>query len=599
MKNRSFTPPFSKNDVIKILRFFLKKKNAGFTLIEVLVGIFLFSIVFLGIFGAYELGLRVVGLSRNKIIATAIANQQIEMIRNLPYQSVGTKGGFPNGVLEVATTTIFNNIEYRIEIRVDYVVDPADGIAFPDDECPNDYKRVEIKVSWTGQFLGQVELSTDIAPKNLTQECATGGGVLSVSVFDAQGVMIPSPLIEIRDPETDQVLKSATPIQGQHYFSLATSTYKVIISKSGYSAARTYGTQEITTPENPHPSVLEDRLIEVSFSIDKISTFSVNTLSPRGSDNFSDSFSDESKISEKSNLVVSEGEANLATTTEGYLSSGYLISTDISPTDLAGWDELNFTDSEPLDTDLKYQIFYASGTDWFLIPNTDLPGNSIGFDVSLVDLSVLSTSTYSQLKIRGNFSANTTSTTPTLYSWQISWNTMTSFPIPNADFSLRGDKIIGTDANEEPVYKYSIATTSDFSGHKDIPNLEWDFYTFSIDPSTGLDLVDISPSPQPVNLSPDTTLPVNLYLDAENSLLLTVEDSETLKPIFAADVRLYNLGLGYDIIRSTNEKGQTIFIPLQSATYNLEVQGPGYLSTSTAVSITNDVIKIIKLERIE
>ena len=56
----------------------------GFTLVEVLVGTFLILIVFLGIFGAYQLGLRVVGQSRNQIVATAIANQEIENIRNLP-----------------------------------------------------------------------------------------------------------------------------------------------------------------------------------------------------------------------------------------------------------------------------------------------------------------------------------------------------------------------------------------------------------------------------------------------------------------------------------------------------------------------------------
>jgi type II secretory pathway component PulJ len=41
----------------------------GFTFIDVLVGIALMLIVFLGIFGAYQLGLKVVGQSKNKIMA--------------------------------------------------------------------------------------------------------------------------------------------------------------------------------------------------------------------------------------------------------------------------------------------------------------------------------------------------------------------------------------------------------------------------------------------------------------------------------------------------------------------------------------------------
>ena len=54
----------------------------GFTLIEVLVGSFLMLIVFLGIVGAYRLGIKLVSLSKNKVTATAIAGGQIEKIRN-------------------------------------------------------------------------------------------------------------------------------------------------------------------------------------------------------------------------------------------------------------------------------------------------------------------------------------------------------------------------------------------------------------------------------------------------------------------------------------------------------------------------------------
>jgi len=431
-------------------------KTKGFTFIDTLVGISLMLIVFLGIFGAYQLGIKVVGQSRNKITATAIANQKIEMIRNLPYGSVGVIGKFPAGVLKETTTTLINNIEYTIETRVDYVVDSADGIAAPEDDCPHDYKRVEVKVSWRGLFPGEVKLSTDIAPKNLVEECATGGGILSVSVFDAYGLMVSSPLIEVKDPVTDKTLKTATPKQGKHYFSLPPATYKVVVSKSGFSIDRSYGTDEVTTPKKPHPIVLEGQLTEVSFSIDKVSSFSVNTLSP--------------------------------------------------------------------------------------------------------------------------------------------WISSEAIPIPNATFNLRGAKIIGTDTDEKPVYKYSQDHTTDATGRINIPNLEWDNYTFSIDPATGLDLVDTVPSPQPISLFPNTTLSVILYLKAENSLLVTVRDVETLEPVFSAAVRLYNVGLGYDTTQHTNEKGQTYFIPLAVASYNLEIQASGYSSFAGTVSVSGDNTIMVELE---
>ena len=162
-----------------------------------------------------------------------------------------------------------------------------------------------------------------------------------------------------------------------------------------------------------------------------------------------------------------------------------------------------------------------------------------------------------------------------------------------------GIKLLGKIASEDPVYKYSTTTTTNSSGHKDIQNLEWDLYTFSIAPATGLNLINIQPSPQPVNLMPDANSSVKLYLGAQNSFLLTVQDVSNLEPIFSATVRMYNTGLGYDQTQYTNMKGQTYFIPLNNATYNLEISSSGYLSTSTTVSVSGDKTKIIKLEQEE
>lgn len=579
-----------------ILRF-----QKGLTLIDVLIGTALVLIMFLGVFGVFQLALKVIDQSSSRIDATAIANQQLEMVRNLPYKDIGVEGGFPEGVLPPSTTTVLNGREYTIENRVDFVIDSADGISAPDDDCPNDYKRVQVKVSWQGRFGGEVELSTDVAPSTLSEECGTTGGILSVSVFDAYGVMVPYPLIEVRNPDTDEVLKTATPENGQHYFALATSSYKIVVSKDGYSAESTYGTDEIATPAKPHPLVLENQTTEISFSIDQLSTFSVNTLSSWSSGYFSDAFNDSSKISELSDIQVRNGEVFLATTTGGYYSSsGYLVSTSTSPDNLLRWDEFSWTDYEPSNTDIFYQVYYASGSGWYIIPDTDLPGNSVGFDFPPVDLSGLNTTTYSSLKLKANFSTNDPATTSFLYDWQLSWITNATASIGNVTFSLRGSKIIGTNSDEEPVYKYSQTHTTDPQGHIDITDLEWDSYTFSIDPSSGLDLLRTDPSPQPISLPPDNAHEtVNLYLGADNSLLVTVENVDTLEPVFSATVRLRNSGLGYDASQYTNQEGKTLFIPLEGATYDLDVEAPGYSSTSTTVLVGGDTIKTVLIEQIE
>lgn len=437
------------------------KKN-GFTLINVLVGTFLMLIVFLGIFAAYQLGLRVVGQSKNKITATALANRELEKIRNLPYESIGVIGGFPEGILETTKVFTINNIDYTIETRVDYIVDSADGIASPDDECPNDYKKAEVKISWTGILEGETQFVTDITSETLAQECAERGGILLVSVFDAYGIAIPLPLIEIKNAETDETIKTATPIEGKHFFSLAPAVYKVVVSKQGFSTVQTYGIEEIATPERPHPLALEGELTENSFSIDKLSSLTIETRGTKG--------------------------------------AGYP-------------------------------------------------------------------------------------------------------PIHGVTFTLTGAKLIGTDSDENPVYKYSQNHATNGPGQIVISNLEWDSYSFLII-TPDLDLTGIESPPgieiePPIGLGPDTSQTVRLILEAENSLLVTVQNVDTGEPIFSASSRLYNSDLGYDNTQYTSEDGETYFIPLEPATYTIEVEAAGYSDFSGTILILGDETKVINLGQVE
>ncbi len=601
-----------KKSQISIRQLADKSQNYGFTLIEVLVGTFLILVVFLGIIGAYRLGVKLVALSKNKITATAIAVGQIEKIRNLSYDSIGTiEASLPyaNGILDYSTTTARNGVDFTIETQVKYISDEDDGTGAAD-ACNLDYKRAEVKISWASVFGGEVKFVTDIAPKNLVEElnsCAVQpAGILSVRVFDALGAMISSAFVEIFNPATgEKVTDVYTPSAGKADVPLATSTYKVVISKTGYSSERTYASGDvyngktIITPEKSHPIILENQLIQISFSIDNVSSFSVDTLSTWGTDNFSDSFFDESKISATSSAVIIGGEINLASTTEtGYASFGYAVSQTITPLNLDKWQEFSWNDfEEPATTTIKYQALYFNGLNWVTVPDATLAGNEGGFTNSPVSLTNLATTTYPELRIKANLSTSDASTTSAVYSWQVTWLTANATPIGNTTFNLQGAKIVGLDASEQSIYKYSVNHTTNSSGHKDISSLEWDSYTFSVAPETGLDLIGTDPSPQPIGLVPSVNQAVKLYLDSQNSLLVTVQNSETLAPVFSASVRLYKTG--YDKTQYTDEKGQTLFIPLTVGAYNLEVQAPAYSPYSGSISISGDNTKIINLEQIE
>jgi type II secretory pathway pseudopilin PulG len=561
----------------------------GFTLVEALIGVFLILVVFLGIFGAFQLGLKIVAQSKAKIGALSLANQRIEEIRNLPYNDVGTIGGIPPGVVAQQETVALNNIDYTIRTTIIYVDDPFDGTA-PDDPIPSDYKRAKVAVSWPSVIGGEVSLITDIAPKGI--ETTEGGGTLLITVLDSLGLPVSQAEVQVVNDQVDPQIDASYFTDDQGNLILAgaptsTEAYKITATKEGWSTDRTYGKEEVANPKKPHASVYEGKLTEIGFSIDKTSSFLVET---RAQESFDDQFNNSSKISEISNLVLEEGLVRLKTISS-YASSGYLVSQEISPPNLYNWDSLFFLDDEPEGTNINYQIYYATSTLWALVPDSDLPGNSSGLDDSPVDLSSLSISSYPKLKIRANFSTSDPSLTPFLDEWHLYYNTPL---IPNVNFHLQGEKTIGTDADDQPVYKYSKDHQSDSQGKLTIAALEWDSYDFSAT-STNIDLIRVNPE-NPIDLLPDTTESVGLYFSVENSLLVKVLDSLSLEPIFGANVRLFNQELGYDQDLPTDQNGNAYFLPLDSGNYNLEVSAPNYQDFSTNIFISGHSTKTIYLE---
>lgn len=585
--------------------FGIKKNNTrdGFTLVEALVGTALMVVVFMGVFAAYNLGLKVIGLSKNRITATAIANSRIETARNLSYELVGTLGAVlpeASGSLEKNTTQAMNNGVYSTETKVIYVADPADGTG-TGDNCDLDYKKVEVSVSWSGVFPGQVIVSTDIAPKNTVQEiqsCMTQpGGVLEVTVFDGAGIAVPSPLITVYDPETGNVVASVTPAIGKYSFPLVLGSYRVEVSKLGYSSARTYSTNEVAVPDSLNPSVLNGELTSMSLSIDYSASISVDGVSPTGQDSFADSFADQSLISQMNGIEVNSGSVQLSGTP--YSLSGSLVSDVIAPVDLVSWDNLVFDDSHPISTSAVYQLLYFDGVDWILIPDIDLTGNSVGFTTSPVSLAGLDKNDYPQIKVRGILSTTDGTVTPTIHSWQVLWTNSVGMGVANVNFHMQGEKTIGTDGAGDKVYKYSQDHALDGSGHINLDNIEADAYSFTVDPTSGLSLIGTDKDPQPVNVGAVATVPIKLFLRAQNALMITVQNDVTIVPVFSAAIRLYSPSLGYDKTQNTNVNGQTYFAPLQNGSYNLEIVSSGYDSYSGTVLVAGETSNVINIHQQE
>lgn len=581
----------------------IKSNNRGFTLVEALVGTTLMVIVFLGIFGAYRLGVKVITLSKNRVTATAIANSRVETIRNLSYSSLGTVGAvLPEaaGSLEPVETEILNNTVYTITTKVEYAVDEADGTGAAD-TCDLDYKKADIKVEWGGTHPGSVSISTDVAPENLVQEvdaCTSQpGGVLKVTVFDGAGAAVPSPTIKVYDEAGSTLYGSSMPAGGSHAFALAVGTYRVEVSKNSYISARTYSSAEVAVPDSPNPTVLQGYVTSVSLLIDQAASLAVDSISPTGEDYFADPFDDATHISNLDHAQVAAGSLTLAGPV--YPANGAAISETIVPADIVAWDELFFDDTVPLGTGATFQLQYYDGAAWVLIPDTDLAGNSAGFASSPVDLEGLDKDTYYQLRIKANLTSSDPNLTPSANAWELSWTTGTGVPVGNAVFQMRGSKTVGEDDEGNPVFKYDEENTLDGTGHLDINNIDGDAYDFSVSTSSSLALISTDPSPQPVSAAPGATTAVKLFLRAQNALLVTVQNDVSFERVFSAAIRLYSVALGYDKTIYTDGNGQSYFAPMQDGTYSLEITAAGYNSYSGTVTVSGESGEIVPIHQIE
>ncbi len=262
---------------------------SGEILIGVIISLGIFTILSAAIItlvlSAYDL----VSYSRARTTANHIAVQQIELIRNLKFEDIGTIGGIPPGILQQNQYLNRNGLTYNLKTSVVYVDDPFDNVA-PTDLLPNDYKCVRVDVSWGGIAASRantVTLISDVAPKGI--ETTTGGGTIAIQIFNAnsQPVMGANVRIVSTGIKPPVNLNLETGQNGRIILPGApacNSCYHLEISKEGYTSARTYSIDEIANPDKADLSVLAGKLSEIYFNIDKISNLTIAATQGREQD---------------------------------------------------------------------------------------------------------------------------------------------------------------------------------------------------------------------------------------------------------------------------------------------------------------------------
>jgi type II secretory pathway pseudopilin PulG len=550
----------------------------GMTLIDVVVGTALILIIFTALFGLLRASVLVSGMVKSEATATAVANNQMEYIRSLPYNSVGTVGGIPSGAIPQNATTTEDGVSYGVRTFVDYYDDPADGLGAADTNgITEDYKRIKVSVTYVVNGKSKVvTFVSNYAPPGL--ETTVGGGTLQINVVNATGTAVPGATVTITNSSVSPAVNLSTfsDVNGEVFLpGAATSTqYAVTVTKSGYSTAQTYARNG--TNQNPTPgylTVVNNQTTTGTFAIDALSTLTLNTYTPAATSTFSDSFANATKLATVSNTSAA-GSLTLSGGVGSYALSGTAISSPISTSTLVSWGVASSTITTPGGTTAVVQIVDGSGN---LLPNSVLPGNSIGFTSFPINLYSVSTSTYPTLALMATLTTNSTSVTPSLASWNLSY-LAGPIPLPNVSYSLTGAKTIGSTGAGAPIYKTTVSGTTNSSGTS-AQTLEWDAYSLSIPSYDILDSCNDSP---PYAVSPGSTIGESLILGplTSNAVLINVNDS-TGNNLAGATVTLARSG--YSKTVTSSACGNAYFGGITSATdYTITIAKTGYTTNTTS-----------------
>ncbi len=275
--------------------------EGGFTLVELVFGAVIMALMVGSIGTLFIDNLHTVTLAKARSIGLGIANEKMEALRDLPYDSLATQGGaiYPPGVLPDTETVTRDNYKFNIRTEINYVDDAYDGYITcpcasgpaagkPKDLYPYDYKKAQITVTLASSGTVVSTLTTDMAGK--AAETSSSTGILSITVLDSTGNPVPNANVTIVNtvPNPDVNIATTTDNNGLVIIPKlppdANNKYQITASLPGYSTDRTIPDPAgSTTAVQLNPNVIAQQITSVTLKIDRISTLYIHAIDTAGS----------------------------------------------------------------------------------------------------------------------------------------------------------------------------------------------------------------------------------------------------------------------------------------------------------------------------
>lgn len=260
----------------------------GFTLVELLIDLFIFSAIALAIFSSMVFLQRSINLARLKIQAMELTNKQMEILRNMSYDSLSTQNGtiYPPGNIVDNQTVNVGNTSFNVQTIIQYVDDPYDGNAAgtitgkPKDLYSYDYKKVEVRVTTSQDSTVLADIATNFSAK--AAETPTNTGILSLKVINSQGQPFANAQITVSNPNpnppvniqtfTDSlgivVIPMLPPDNQNRYHIIATAPNNSTDSTNPI-------TQQLKYPIQPDVNILAQQITNQTLSIDALANLNL------------------------------------------------------------------------------------------------------------------------------------------------------------------------------------------------------------------------------------------------------------------------------------------------------------------------------------
>ena len=249
----------------------------GFSLVEVLVGTALFLVVSVAVYSSFSALFQLASGAQSRTLAVQLANEQFEIIRNMPYAKVGLLTGIPQGILPQNQTLVRGGVSFNVGLTIRNINLSTSTVQASD-------KLVEVNVDCPAcKNFQPVILTGQIAPANL--QSAGLGGALSVQVFDGSGQPVENASVRIQSLATSSIdindVTNNVGILNIIGVPPGVDMYKITVTKGGYTTDQTFAAS-VTNPNpiRPNVTVLNQQISPVSFSIDRLSSLHFSSVTP-------------------------------------------------------------------------------------------------------------------------------------------------------------------------------------------------------------------------------------------------------------------------------------------------------------------------------